>query len=134
MPDRWSHEELVDALHRAAQAAAEQPLTIANYEWHRDDDDPAYTDLAYGLGDGSWSRAVTAAGLNPHRRPNRSWTSAEILDAVATWWATTDDHRLPAYRDAARLDPTLPSEQVILLHAGGWKAIKAALAARSTAP
>lgn len=124
---RWTDEQLLDALHAAGEGAG-GPLTVPAYNAHRRPGDPSVTTIARQLGDGLWPTAVARAGLTTSSyRPYRRWTTNTVLEGVAAWWATTDDRSLAAYRAAARLDPTLPSESAVQRFAGGWKGVKGAL-------
>lgn len=74
---------------------------------------------------GSWAvrvDALEAAGLSADGWPrHRHWTESEIVEAIANWLEESDDHRLVAYRDAARLDAPLPPMPAITRRCGGWK-------------
>lgn len=120
MPARWSDDDLL-----RAGASAGGKLTIHAYRRHRSVGDPSVSTISRYLGDGSWPAAVARAGLTTSGlRPYRHRTTAEVLDAVAAWWATTDDHSLAAYRVAVRTDPTLPPEPAVQRLAGGWKGVR----------
>lgn len=120
-----SDAELLEDL-RAVAALVDGPMTVVDYHQHRTPGRHAGASTI-GIRFGSWAAALDAAGLPPTGARYRRWTRAEALEAVAAWWAASDDHRQATYAAAARVDRDLPLPEQVTRHLGGWRGVRALL-------
>jgi Homing endonuclease associated repeat len=124
----WSRREIVTALQAWTRKSGRPPMST---EWARarPDHPSSCTVLAHF---GHWEGALSAAGLEPRRRPPRRsqpWRPKEILEALENW--TGAHGQPPASFDWLRAAPEHPQAGTVRKYFGSWQA---ALAAAGVTP
>lgn len=130
---RFSDEQMMDALRRAAAHAEGEPLTAQAYNRHRDSADPSVP--SYNQRYGGWRNAVRRAGLTAGQAIRAEYvqrfSDPQILDAVAAFLATSDGHTGHlAYDQWSRGHNDRPSGVLVRTRMKplGWREIVAAAA------
>jgi hypothetical protein len=118
---RWSESRILAALRRDARRRGHPPSAE---HWRIARKTRPSTRTVQEHFGGSWSNAITAAGLQPQGagRSHRmeKWTAAEILAALRAW--SLEHGRLPTYRDWEHSASDHPSSRTVAHACGSWAA------------
>jgi hypothetical protein len=117
-PESWTRKKVIAALVAFAEKAGRTPKGL---EWRNAGTDPRHPNVAtVERIFGSWSAAVTAAGLTA---PGPRWSDQEILDHLKA--SAAREGQLPTStawrRPRSEGDPSRPSHSLILKRFGSWQ-------------
>ncbi len=127
---RWSDEQILHCLRRAADLYPGKPLTGHRYgKVRKQVGGPTHVRVLQRFG--TWLAACEAAGVRPgtapRRRYARAWTETEMLGWVADYLAQPGTRGTYAgYDEWARRTDGAPSSQTVRNRFGTWAVVKRA--------